>query len=223
MAGNTIHVQGSYIDVHDNENVYLSVDKAEVKMRQAPVGPKEQRAVEQQPEQPVEQPKEQPEQPKEQPEHQPLEQQPGTRCAAPAAGFAERVKAIMRKAATKNGQMVASNARGHAREYRFYVDAEAFCKAMDEMAAVYPDRLQVMLGGSLATVQVTKVCSFIGHVIRMQEINDECLQAVDLLFAFEDYYDNRQTVRARLGDGRKTDDQAVVLGTFQGLLKKYKS
>jgi len=196
MAGNTIHVQGSYIDVHDNENVYLSVDKAEVKMRQAPVGPKEQPAV---------------------------EQQRGTRCAAPAASFAERVKAIMRKAATKNGQMVASNARGHAREYRFYVDAEAFCKAMDEMAAVYPDRLQVMLGGSLATVQVTKVCTFIGHVIRMQEINDECLQAVDLLFAFEDYYDNRQTVRARLGDGRKTDDQAVVLGTFQGLLKKYKS
>jgi len=216
MAGNTIHVQGSYIDVHDNENVYLSVDKAEVKMRQAPVGPKEQRAVEQQREQPKEQPEEQPEQ-------QPLEQQRGTRCAAPAAGFAERVKAIMRKAATKNGQMVASNARGHAREYRFYVDAEAFCKAMDEMAAVYPDRLQVMLGGSLATVQVTKVCTFIGHVIRMQEINDECLQAVDLLFAFEDYYDNRQTVRARLGDGRKTDDQAVVLGTFQGLLKKYKS
>lgn len=216
MAGNTIHVQGSYIDVHDNENVYLSVDKAEVKMRQAPVGPKEQRAVEQQPE-------EQPEQREQPAVEQPVEQQRGTRCAAPAASFAERVKAIMRKAATKNGQMVASNARGHAREYRFYVDAEAFCKAMDEMAAVYPDRLQVMLGGSLATVQVTKVCTFIGHVIRMQEINDECLQAVDLLFAFEDYYDNRQTVRARLGDGRKTDDQAVVLGTFQGLLKKYKS
>ena len=133
MAGNTIHVQGSYIDVHDNENVYLSVDKAEVKMRQAPVGLKEQRAVEQQPEQ---QPKEQ------QPEQRAVEQQRGTRCAAPAASFAERVKAIMRKAATKNGQMVASNARGHAREYRFYVDAEAFCKAMDEMAAVYADKLR---------------------------------------------------------------------------------
>ena len=221
MAGNTIHVQGSYIDVHDNENVYLSVDTAAVKMRQAPVGQKEQPAVEQQPKEQREQPEQQPVE--QQPEQQPVEQQRGTRCAAPAASFAERVKAIMRKAATKNGQMVASNARGHAREYRFYVDAEAFCKAMDEMAAVYPDRLQVMLGGSLATVQVTKVCTFIGHVIRMQEINDECLQAVDLLFAFEDYYDNRQTVRARLGDGRKTDDQAVVLGTFQGLLKKYKS
>lgn len=30
--GNTINVQGSYIDIHDNENVYLSVDKAEVSM-----------------------------------------------------------------------------------------------------------------------------------------------------------------------------------------------
>ena len=32
MAGNTINVKGSYIDIHDNENVYLTVDKAEVKM-----------------------------------------------------------------------------------------------------------------------------------------------------------------------------------------------
>ena len=32
MAGNNIYVQGSYIDVHDNENVYLSVDKAQVKV-----------------------------------------------------------------------------------------------------------------------------------------------------------------------------------------------
>ena len=32
MAGNKIYVQGSYIDVHDNENVYLNVDKAEVKV-----------------------------------------------------------------------------------------------------------------------------------------------------------------------------------------------
>lgn len=35
--GNTINVQGSYIDIHDNENVYLSVDKAEVKMGQTVV------------------------------------------------------------------------------------------------------------------------------------------------------------------------------------------
>lgn len=144
-------------------------------------------------------------------------------AAAPAESFAERVKAIMRKAATKNGQTIKSNARGHEREYKFYVDADAFCKAMDEMAAVYADKLKEMLGGTLATVQVTKVCTFIGHVIRMQVINDERLQAVDLLFAFEDYYSNLQTVQARLGDRNKSDDQDVALGTFQGLLKKHKS
>lgn len=144
-------------------------------------------------------------------------------AAAPAESFAERVKAIMRKAATKNGQTIKSNARGHEREYKFHVDADAFCKAMDEMAAVYADKLKEMLGGTLATVQVTKVCTFIGHVIRMQVINDERLQAVDLLFAFEDYYSNLQTVQARLGDRNKSDDQDVALGTFQGLLKKYKS
>lgn len=154
--------------------------------------------------------------PKEQPKIQ-------NQTSAPAESFAERVKAIMRKAATKNGQTIKSNARGHEREYKFYVDAETFCKAMDEMAAVYPDRLQVMLGGSLATVQVTKVCFFIGQVIRMQVINDEKLQAVDLLFAFEGYYDKPQTVQAKLGQKNTTDDQNVVLGTFQGLLKKYKS
>lgn len=206
MAGNTIHVQGSYIDVHDNENVYLSVEKAEVKMRQAAqASPKEKL------------------QQKEQMEQRPVEQRQETRCEAPAESFAERVKAIMRKAATKNGQTIKSNARGHEREYKFYVDADAFCKAMDEMSAVYADKLKEMLGGTLATVQVTKVCAFIGHVIRMQVINDERLQAVDLLFAFEDYYSNLQTVQARLGDRNKSDDQDVALGTFQGLLKKHKS
>lgn len=34
MDEKTINVQGSYIDVHDNENVYLNVDKAEVRMEQ---------------------------------------------------------------------------------------------------------------------------------------------------------------------------------------------
>lgn len=32
MAGNTIYVQGSYVDIHDNEVVNLSVDKAQVRM-----------------------------------------------------------------------------------------------------------------------------------------------------------------------------------------------
>ena len=34
MAGNTVHVQGSYVDVHDNEVVNLSIDKATVKLNE---------------------------------------------------------------------------------------------------------------------------------------------------------------------------------------------
>ena len=136
--------------------------------------------------------------------------------------FADRVKAIVRKAATKNGQRVESNARGHAGAYIYHIDAEAFCKAMDEMVSSYGQDLQAFLGGSLNCVQVTKVCMFIGHVIRMHVINDTNLQMADILFAFEDFYDNAQTIKAKLGDKKTTSDQNVLLGTFQGLLKKYK-
>lgn len=136
--------------------------------------------------------------------------------------FADRVKAIVRKAAAKNGQRVESNARGHAGAYIYHIDAEAFCKAMDEMVSSYGQDLQAFLGGSLRCVQVTKVCLFIGHVIRMHVINDINLQMADIVFAFEDFYDNAQTIKAKLGDKKTTSDQNVLLGTFQGLLKKYK-
>ena len=33
MAGNTVYVQGNYVDVHDNEVVNLSIDKATVKVQ----------------------------------------------------------------------------------------------------------------------------------------------------------------------------------------------
>ena len=35
MTPNNIYVQGSYIDIHDNENVYLTVDKGEVHLQNA--------------------------------------------------------------------------------------------------------------------------------------------------------------------------------------------
>jgi hypothetical protein len=137
--------------------------------------------------------------------------------------FADRVKAIVRKAATKNGQRIETSARGNAGAYIYNIDAEAFCKAMDEMVSSYGDGLKEMLGGTMNCVQVTKVCSFIGNVIRMHVINDVNLQTVDLLFAFEGYYDNLQTVQAKLGDRKTSSEQNVVLGTFEGLLRKYKA
>lgn len=141
----------------------------------------------------------------------------------PVESFADRVKAVVRKAATKNGQRIETSARGNAGAYIYNIDAEAFCKAMDEMVSSYGDGLKEMLGGTMNCVQVTKVCSFIGNVIRMHVINDVDLQTVDLLFAFEDYYDNLQTVQAKLGDRKTSSEQNVVLGTFEGLLRKYKA
>ena len=135
--------------------------------------------------------------------------------------FADRVKAIMRKAATKNGQQIATSAKGHAGAYLYNINAKAFCKAMDEMVSTYGEKLKGLLGGTLNCVQVTKVCFFIGSVVRMHVINDVNLQTVDMLFAFEGFYDNLKTVQAKLGDKKATDDQNVVLGYFEGLLRKY--
>ncbi len=55
----------------------------------------------------------------------------------------------------------------------------------------------------------------------MHVINDTNLQMADIVFAFEDYYDNAQTVKSKLGNKRTTSDQDVMLGAFEGLLKKH--
>jgi hypothetical protein len=92
---------------------------------------------------------------------------------------------------------------------------------MDEMVRLHSEKLKEFLGGTLQCVQVTKVCFWIGNVIRMHVINDVNLQMVDILFAFEGYHDNLQTVNAKLGDKKKTSEQNVILGTFEGLLRKF--
>ena len=131
------------------------------------------------------------------------------------------MKNIMKKAAQKNGQCIETHAKGHSGAYIYNVNADAFCKAMDDMVNMHGEKLKELLDGSLNCLQVTKVCFFIGNVIRMHVINDVNLQTVDVLFAFEDYYDNLQTVKAKLGDKKITDDQKVILGSFEGLLKKH--
>lgn len=135
--------------------------------------------------------------------------------------FADRVKAIMRKAASKNGQRIETSAKGHAGAYIYNINAEAFCKAMDEMVNSYGQKLKEFLGGTMNCLQVTKVCFFIGRTIRMNIINDTNLQMADIVFAFEYCYDNALTVKTKLGDKKTTNDQNVLLGTFEGILKKH--
>ena len=139
-----------------------------------------------------------------------------------AETFADRVKAIMRKAAEKNGQRIESHARGNAGTYIYNVDAEAFCLAMDKMVSMHGEKLKAYLGGTMENVQVTKVCFFIGQTISRQIINDSQLQLADMFFAFEKYY-KLSTVQSRLSVKSCSDEESVLLGTFEGLLRTCKT
>lgn len=136
--------------------------------------------------------------------------------------FCQRVKDIITKAATKNGQRMQSRAKGHERTYTFRIDAEAFCRAMDTLLREDAAMLEEFLGGTLCSTQVGKVCFFIGRVVEMHVINDDNLQLTDLLFAFEDCYPNLQTVKTKLSAKECSPSQKVLLGVFRGLLNRYK-
>jgi len=136
--------------------------------------------------------------------------------------FFDRVKAIIRLAATKNGQRVESRAKGHVSFYTYYIDADCFCKALDELAQNEPKRLMDYLGGKKDNVQVSKVCFFLGHVLRLKIINDAYLQMKDVLFAFEKYYPNRTTLTGKLSDKDVSPELDGIIGDFKELLKSHK-
>ncbi len=137
--------------------------------------------------------------------------------------FVRRVKDIVHKAATKNGIIIGKSPKGHAERYRFYIDDAAFCKAVDELERTQSTKLQEFLGGNLQNVQVTKVCLFIGAVVRKNIINDEKLQLKDIAFAFSDYYGNEHTVVSKLSQTRLSADEQLLINTFEGLLRRFKS
>lgn len=137
--------------------------------------------------------------------------------------FIDRVKAIITMAAEKNNQTIKTNARGHAREYVFYIDSQLFCRTMDAFAREHSDKLMQYLEGSVHCVQVTKVCHFIGHILRMYIINDQSLQMADLLFAFKKYY-TLSTVRVKLSkQTEETYEEKLLFETFRSVSRRYKT
>ncbi|SHK85150.1 hypothetical protein [Xylanibacter ruminicola] len=137
--------------------------------------------------------------------------------------FIDRVKAIITKAAEKNNKTIKTNARGHAREYIYYVDSELFCKTMDAFAREHSDMLMQFLEGSVQCVQVTKVCQFIGHILRMHIINDQNLQMADILFAFKKYY-TLSTVKVKLSKQTQgTYEDKLLFESFRSVSKRYKT
>lgn len=135
--------------------------------------------------------------------------------------FSDRVKSIVTKAATKNGQLIESNARGHADAYTFFIDSNVFCKGIDKLLSVHEREFKEYLGGTMTNVQVTKVCHFLGHVVRMKVINDSKLQLSDLTFAFEPYY-NAVTVKKKLSVKELSYQEKDFFNFFESLLKGLK-
>lgn len=136
--------------------------------------------------------------------------------------FVDRVKDIITKAAEKNNKEITSNARGRAYTYHYYINKEKFCNAMDKFAVDKPEMLEKYLGDTLHNVNVGVVAKFIGRVIDMEIINNNLLQRVDILFAFEDYYPNATTVKNKLSDKNLSPDDKLLFGTFEGYLKTAK-
>ena len=135
--------------------------------------------------------------------------------------FFDRAKAIIRLAASKNGQTIDCRAKGHASTYIYNINADCFCKALDVLVSEHTDKLSEFLGGNLHNTQVTKICFFLGHVFRMNVINAPTLQIADMLFAFNEYYPSKKTLSAKLSDKSSSQEQKVLMGIFEGLLKRY--
>ena len=92
---------------------------------------------------------------------------------------------------------------------------------MDVLASEHTDKLSEFLGGNLHNTQVTKICFFLGHVFRMNVINAPSLQIADMLFAFNEYYPSKKTLSAKLSDRSSSQEQKVLMGIFEGLLKRF--
>ena len=137
--------------------------------------------------------------------------------------FFDRVKCIVRQAATKNGQTIRCRAKGHISLYTFFINSDCLCRAVDEMVDKELERIREFLGGNLYNVQLSKVCYFIGHIVRMNIINDVSLQMNDILFAFEPYYTNKASLHSKLCDKTTTPSMNVFMGIFEGLLRRYSS
>ena len=135
--------------------------------------------------------------------------------------FDYMVKAIVCKAATRNGETIRSNAKGHAGSYPFYINADIFCKAMDEMMEKELDMMMEYLNGSPANLYINKVGAFIGRTISMCVINDQSLQMSDMVFAFEELSTNEKTIRSSLSRTAKTYQFRQLMNTFEGYLRRH--
>lgn len=139
----------------------------------------------------------------------------------PADVFVNRVKAIVMKAAEKNGHTIRTNTRAWQGEYVFFVDGKRIAKMMDDMRQNYEAKINDFLNNTSKYDGVMIVAPFIGKLLQIEELRARDLQFTDMEFAFEPYYNKPASAVKRMSDKLESTEFNVLLGVLKGLLKKY--
>lgn len=139
----------------------------------------------------------------------------------PASRFVNMVKAIVREAAKKNGEKIVTNTRAWQGEYVFFVDGERIMKMMDDLRKNYEKKIEDFLQPYQKCDGVTVVAPFIGKLLDIEELRSKDLQKSDMAFAFAPYYNNGASAVKRMSDKLDSEAAKLLLGTLQGLLRKY--
>lgn len=139
----------------------------------------------------------------------------------PADVFVNRVKAIVMKAAEKNGHTIKTNTRAWQGEYVFFVDGKRIAKMMDDMRRNYEAKINDFLNNTSKYDGVMIVAPFIGKLLQIEELRARDLQFTDMEFAFVPYYNKPASAVKRMSDKLESTEFNVLLGVLKGLLKKY--
>ena len=139
----------------------------------------------------------------------------------PADVFVNRVKAIVKEAAKKNGETIPAKPRGQVGEYVFFVDSERIVKMMDDLRRNYETKINEFLCSTSKYDGVMIVAPFIGKLLKMEELRARDLQLTDLEFAFAPYYNKPASAVRRLSDKMDSAEANILFGLLEGMLKKY--
>ena len=139
----------------------------------------------------------------------------------PADVFVNRVKAIVKEAAKKNGETIPAKPRGQVGEYVFFVDSERIVKMMDDLRRNHETKINEFLCSTSKYDGVMIVAPFIGKLLKMEELRARDLQLTDLEFAFAPYYNKPASAVRRLSDKMDSAEANILFGLLEGMLKKY--
>lgn len=139
----------------------------------------------------------------------------------PADVFVNRVKAIVKEAAKKNGETIPAKPRGQVGEYVFFVDGERIVKMMDDLRKNHETKINEFLCSTSKYDGVMIVAPFIGKLLKMEELRARDLQLTDLEFAFAPYYNKTASAVRRLSDKMDSAEANILFGLLKGMLKKY--